>query len=82
MTPAIIYFHKHRKVLLSGGFFTKSQSYYDPRRANTLGTSSYNTGHHIKEIGARLFFGYLGGYITSLYFFGAKKPEEGLDYET
>ena len=82
VTPAVIYFHKHRKVLLSGGFFTKSTSYYDPKRANMLGASSYNKGHHLKEMGARLFIGFIAGYFSSLYFFGVKKLEDVVDYET
>ena len=81
ITPAIMYFHKHRKVMLSGGFFTKSNSYYDPQKATQFGTSGMNKGHHVKEIGARLFFGFLGGFVGSIFIFGARRQEEVADYD-
>ena len=60
--------------------FRKS-SYYDPKTATTLGTSSYNKLHHIKEIGARLFLGYIAGWFLSTYLFGAKKKEMNVSAE-
>ena len=73
--PPLFYFHKHRKVLLSSVMLRKT-SYYDPKAANTLGTSSYNKTHHIKEIAARLFFGYLAGSLVALCVCGPQKVEE------
>ena len=39
--PAMRYFHVHRKVLLRGQMFRKT-SYYDPKTANSFGTSNMN----------------------------------------
>ena len=75
-----MYFHKHRSVLLGSGMFRKS-SYYDPKTASTLGTSSYNKTHHFKEIAARLALGYLAGWFMSVYFFGLKKQNLNLSEE-
>ena len=60
--------------------FQKS-SYYNPKTASTLGTSSYNKVHHIKEIGARLFLGYIAGWCLSAYLFGAKPKELDISSE-
>ena len=80
LLPAMRYFHVHRKVLLRGHMFRKT-SYYDPKTAASLGTSNMNQTHHMKELTIRLFFGYLAGWVTSTYLFGAKKKELGVSEE-
>ena len=80
LIPAFRYFHQHRTILLGSGMFRKT-SYYDPKAASTLGTSSYNKIHHIKEIGARLFLGYIAGWCLATYFFGVKPKEVNISAE-
>lgn len=72
--PAMRYFHVHRKVLLRGQMFRKT-SYYDPKTANSFGTSNMNQTHHLKELTVRLCFGYLAGWLVSSYMYGAKKKK-------
>ena len=74
------YFHVHRKVFLRGHLF-RNTSYYDPKTANSFGTSNMNQTHHLKELTVRLCFGYLAGWLTSSYLFGAKKKELGISVE-
>ena len=68
MVPALFYFHKNRAALLKSAYSQRS-SYYNPGDQG-LG---YGTLHHVKEVGARLFFGYLIGAGLANYFYGFKK---------
>jgi len=69
--PSFYYFNKHAKTILGSSILHKS-SHYSPESSGGLNSGSINRLHHYKELGFRLFLGFLAGWMVSTYVYGLK----------